>query len=114
MPPISTTNGVPPGSDGHLPTTDSSGLGNTPTPNQFVTFESFGGATAATNQALLKNNAYLTGASNFNGTVAQQMQLPVGGDSSGVLFVLRRASVGAPYVNQAIQLFLRQYHSTAK
>jgi hypothetical protein len=91
------------GSNGKQPTTNASGSGHSATTNQFSQMLSFGAVTATTNNSsLLLNNPYLQGTSNFNGAVAQQMQLPVGLNHDGtVAIVLERARVGAPYLSQA-------------
>ncbi|MGA2245700.1 MAG: hypothetical protein ABSH48_11930 [Verrucomicrobiota bacterium] len=102
--PISTTVNTNIGSNGKQPTTNASGSGHLATTNQFSQMLSFGAVTATTNNSrLLLNNPYLQGSSNFNGTVAQQMQLPVGLNQDGtVAIVLQRARVGAPYLSQAV------------
>ena len=92
------------GSNGREPTTDSSGSGYSPTTNQFAEMLSFGSVTATTNNALLTtNNLYLQGTSNFNSTVAQAMQLPMGRTIDGsVVIILKLARIGAPYVSQPV------------
>ena len=102
--PISTNVNPSIGSNGKEPTTDNSGSGYSPTANQFAEMLSFGSVVATTNNALLlTNNPYLQGTSNFNGTVAQQMQLPVGTTTNGtVLVILKQARIGAPYLSQAV------------
>lgn len=103
--PISTSANASIGSDGQEPTVDSSGLGNTPTAQQFSVFMSFGAVTATTNNALLRtNNPYLLGTTAFSLTTATNMQLPVGISTNGT-FVLRRAWVGAPYVAQTVNYY---------
>ena len=103
--PISTTVNTSIGSDGMQPTVDSSGLGNTPTIHQFATFMNFGSVTATTNNSLLKtNNAFLQGTNSFGLAVATNMQLPVG-TSGSTTFILRRASVGSPYVAQTVNFY---------
>ncbi|HZM04168.1 MAG TPA: hypothetical protein VFC44_14245 [Candidatus Saccharimonadales bacterium] len=105
--PISTSVNAGIGSDGAAPTLDSStgGAANL-TAKQFAGLVSFGGVTATTNNLILQtNNPYLQGTNSFSVAVAQSMQLPMGSDSTGVQFILRRAQVGAPYVAQAINYF---------
>jgi hypothetical protein len=105
--PISTAVNTGIGSDGMAPTIDSStgGAANLTT-RQFAALVSLGGVTATTNNlAMQTNNPYLQGTTSFSAVVAQNMQLPVGADSTGVQFILRRARVGAPYVAQAISFY---------
>jgi hypothetical protein len=105
--PISTSVNPSIGSDGQAPTTNSSsgGAANL-TLRQFAGMVSFGGVTATTNNpALQTNNPYLQGTNSFSATVAQNMQLPMGVDSTGVQFIMRRAVVGAPYIAQQVSFY---------
>jgi hypothetical protein len=105
--PISTSVNTTIGSDGQAPTTDSStgGAANL-TLGQFAGFLAFGGGAATTNNALLlTNNPYLQGTNTFSAVVARNMQLPIGADSTGVQFIMRRAQVGAPYVSQQVSFY---------
>lgn len=105
--PISTSVNTGIGSDGLAPTVDSSsgGAANL-TARQFAGLISFGGGAATTNNLILQtNNPYLQGTNGFSAVVAQNMQLPMGSDSTGVQFIMRRAQVGAPYIGQAISYF---------
>jgi hypothetical protein len=100
--PISTTAGLPPGSDGRMPESNSSGSQNTPT-NQFQGFVFFGGIAAPTNSAALKESVVLQqGTTAFSGDVATQMQLPRGVSDGVVSIILRRAQAGAPYLSRQV------------
>ncbi len=106
--PISTVVNPSIGSNGKQPTTNSSsGSIYLATSNQFAGLMTFGAVTATTNNSLLSlTNVYLQGKSNFNGTVAQQMQYPVGlNPDQSVAIVLKLARVGAPFVSQPISFF---------
>jgi len=105
--PISTVVNPGIGSNGKQPTTNSSGSAYLATSNQFAEMLSFGAVTATTNNAALSlSNVYLQGKSNFNGTVAQQMQLPVGlNPDQSVAVILKIARIGAPFVSQPISFF---------
>ncbi|HWD19908.1 MAG TPA: Ig domain-containing protein [Verrucomicrobiae bacterium] len=105
--PISTSANASIGSDGAAPGIDSStgGTANL-TLRQFAGLLSFGGVTAASNNlALQTTNPYLQGTNGFSAVVAQNMQLPMGADASGVQFIMRRGQVGAPYISQPISFY---------
>ena len=97
--PLSSTNGVPPGSDGRGPTVSqqfTNGLTTAPaSPNQFQTFVGFGAVPVQGTTNLNPNT-------NFASNV-QALNWPHGEDGSGnVLVVLRSAQVGAPYLGQQV------------
>jgi len=103
--PISATVGVPPGSDGRMPTgLTESGTPNVPTANQFAGVVTFGGIAAPTDASLVALAPHLNGASPFSGTVAAEMQLPRAMSNGVVTIVQRRVQVAAPY--QALQVSL--------
>ena len=107
--PISTTPGVPPGSDGRMPTTVEGNPLNPPaTANQFQGFIAFGGVPGllADDWADLKNQPELVaGSSPFSAALAAQMKLPLGratpGDSSSpVVLILRRGQLAPPFLSR--------------
>ena len=96
--PLSSTNGVPAGSDGRAPTTSqqiTNGLTTAPpTLGQFQGFVSFG-AVAVQGTTNVNTNA------NFAGN-AQNLNWPHGEVNGSVVVVLRSAQVGGPYLGQRI------------
>jgi hypothetical protein len=103
--PISTVSNVPPGSDGRMTIINESGSALLPTTNQFRNLISFGAAPglvladwlARSNSTILKN-----GTNAFSATVAAEMKLPLGNTATGLVMVLRRAQVGAPYLSRQV------------
>jgi hypothetical protein len=101
--PISTVSNVPPGSDGRMTTVNESGSALLPTVNQFQGMAMPGGTPGLIRTAWLaaSNSPGLKAGTNiFSGTVAQEMGLPVAMSDSTVLFVMRRASIGVPYLSR--------------
>lgn len=98
--PISGTVGVPPGSDGQLPTSNESGSNLPATRGQFQSAIVFGGTHAPRDHAALAAAASLVSgtATNFP---AAEMQLPRGGSGAGMV-ALRRAQIGAPYLSRQV------------
>lgn len=97
--PLSSTKGVPPGSDGRAPTVSmqSTNGGVTtapPTTNQFQGFVCFGAIPTQTTTNLNVN-------SNFAAN-AQLLNWPHGEIGGAVVVVLRSAQVGAPYLGQQV------------
>jgi hypothetical protein len=103
--PISTVSNVPPGSDGRMTNFNSSGTGLLPTTNQFKNLVAFGGVPglkladwlARSNSTILRN-----GTNVFSATVATEMRLPVGNTTTGMVMVLRRGQIGAPYLMRQV------------
>ena len=103
--PISTVSNVPPGSDGRMTTINESGSAILPTTNQFRNFVAFGGVPglkladwlARSNSTILKS-----GTNVFSATVATEMKLPLGNTTTGLVMVLRRAQIGAPYLTRQV------------
>jgi hypothetical protein len=93
-----------------MPTDNESGSVLQPTTNQFIGFVSFGaipGLTSNTWRTVSNNAALRAGSSNFNGTLARIMGLPIGTSnnipSNGpVAIILRQGRIGAPYLNRQI------------
>lgn len=96
--PLSSTNGVPPGSDGRAPTVSqqiSYGLTTAPpTPNQF---QGFLGFAAVPVQGTTNINTNANFAAN-----AQNLNWPHGENNGVVVVVLRSAQVGGPYLGQSV------------
>jgi hypothetical protein len=97
--PLSSTKGVPPGSDGRAPTVSmqSTNGGVTtapPTTNQFHGFVCFGAIPTQT-------TTNLNGNANFAAN-AQLLNWPRGEANGTVIAVLRSAQVGAPYLGQRV------------
>jgi len=104
--PISTTAGVPGGSNGLQPTgNESTGISTPPTSSQFRSLMSYGAVPGLTrarwltvsNSVVLKN-----GTTPFSGTVATEMDRPRGLDGNTVIIVMRRAEVGAPFLSRDV------------
>ena len=103
--PISTSNGVPPGSDGRMPAgLTESGSANLAAPNQFQSYTAFGGVAAHTNWSALSNSPSLRGTNSFSAVVAADMQLPCAYAGTDVVLVQRRAVVGSAYVGIMVNL----------
>ncbi len=101
--PISSVSNSPAGSDGRMPTgMTESGSYNTPTINQFNGMVGFGAMAVRTNWQALSNSPLLLGANPFSASVATAMQLPRAYSNNTVLFVLRRAQVGNPYLARKV------------
>jgi len=107
--PISTTLGVPVGSDGRAPTPgqqSADGLTTTqPNGGQFGGLVSFGavqGRTATESETASSSAALNGGTTPFSSALALQMALPVGTSNNAVVIVMRRASVGAPYLSKQV------------
>ena len=97
--PLSSTKGVPPGSDGRAPTLfeQSTNGGVTtapPTTNQFQGFVAFGAVPT-------QGTTNLNGNTNFAAN-AQLLNWPHGEVGGAVVVVLRSAQVGAPYLGQQV------------
>jgi len=97
--PLSSTKGVPPGSDGRAPTLSeqSTNGGVTtapPTTNQFQGFVAFGAVPT-------QGTTNLNGNTNFAAN-AQLLNWPHGEVDGAVVVVLRSAQVGAPYLGQQV------------
>lgn len=92
--PLSTTVGA--GSDGRGPTLTAqttAGLTTDPATQQFSAFLSLGAVAAPETTTLIAGKANVSGS-------ALSLKLPVGIGNSGVVAVLARAQVGAPYILQ--------------
>ena len=98
-PDLPSTNNTHTGSNGKMPTSDSSaGSFNRPTTNQFASWVSFGSVCAPTNQAALNlSTNFLNGRQAFSGAVAQAMQLPVGLSNNVVVIVMQNVTLGASF-----------------
>lgn len=96
--PLSSTNGVPPGSDGRAPTLSeqlTNGLTTAPpTPNQFQGFVCFGAVP-------VQGTTNVNTSANFAGN-AQNLNWPHGEVNGAVVVVLRSAQVGGPYLGQQV------------
>ena len=105
--PISTTLGVPPGSDGRAPTrAEQLAAGLTPdptTPNQFQGVVTFG-ALAAPNQPQqdLQFNVESLLTNTFLAASAERIGLPVGRSNGRVSTILLRARVAPPYISRRV------------
>lgn len=101
--PISSTNGVPPGSDGRAPTPEQQrrdGLDESPaSPQQFQSIITVGAVVAPRNTNL---NPALSYAAN---AAAANLDLPRGEAGGQILVVLVRARVGAPWVSRSVSFF---------
>ena len=106
--PISATVNTNSGSDGRMPSVNSSyNSPNPATANQFRGWVSFGAVTAPPDWVSVSNAAVLQpGTNGFSYLVAAAMQLPVGrtnGDTdNSICIVLRRAQVGSPYLSRQV------------
>jgi hypothetical protein len=104
--PISQEAGNPPGSDGRQPTgNESTGVFTPPTAGQFRGFRAMGGGpgmNASAQAAAAASTVLQTGSTALNGSVAQQMGLPVAVSGGQVTMILRRAQVGAPYLSRPV------------
>jgi len=104
--PISTTQGVPPGSDGRQPTgNESTGVPTPPTGGQFRSLMSFGAVPGLSNARWLSVSNSTTlqnGVTPFSGAVAAEMDRPRGLDGNQVVLVLRRAEIGAPFLSREV------------
>ncbi len=104
--PISSTNGIPPGSDGRMSTTNESyGSLNIPTTGQFSSLVPFGGLPGLTRsdwQAVSNSVILQPGTNAFSDVVAQQMRLPVALSNGTVVMILRRAQIAAPYLSRQV------------
>ncbi|MBI4325986.1 MAG: hypothetical protein HY674_12065 [Chloroflexi bacterium] len=107
--PLSSTNNVPPGSDGRAPTQTqqlAEGLtANTPTANQFQHLTPFGGIpglTFADWQTVTNSTVLKAGTTPFAVAVALEMKRPVALSNNVVVMVFRRVQIGAPFVSQAV------------
>ena len=94
--PLSSTVGVPPGSDGRIPVTPPEGeTANPATTNQFQGLISFGGLAAPTNAAaLIPSQSYVGN--------ARSIGLPHATSNGVVVLVLRSARLGSPFLNRQV------------
>ena len=104
--PISATAGIPPGSDGRMPSgQNESGSYNPGATNQFASLIAFGGGpglTLAEWQAVGNSAALKGGVTPFSGDLAVEIKRPLGrasvaDSSSPIVIVQRQAQIGGPF-----------------
>jgi hypothetical protein len=102
--PISATVNNPPGSNGRMPTgVNESGSLNETTAGQFMGLLTIGGSTGLAQsqwQAASNSTVLSVGSTAFSGSVAEEMQLPIGRSGEARILILRRAQIGAPFLNR--------------
>src|SRR5690606_3642164 len=104
--PISAEAGNPAGSNGEQPNgNESTGVFTPPTAGQFQGFLSLGAIPGLKQEdwLVVSNSAVLqAGSAPFSDAVALEMKLPRAVDGSGNVLILRRASVGAPFLSRQV------------
>jgi len=104
--PISSTQGDPPGSNGHMPTgVNESGSLNNTTAGQFMNLLSIGGSIGLQqSQWLAVSNSTIlnAGATPLSAIVADEMQLPVAKSNDVTVMIMSRAQIGAPFLNRPV------------
>ncbi|MFO1499279.1 MAG: hypothetical protein U1G07_12935 [Verrucomicrobiota bacterium] len=104
--PISATANNPPGSNGKQPTgNESTGVFAPPTAGQFRGLMSMGaipGLALEDWQAVSNSVVLKAGTTAFSGAVAAEMRLPRGVLANNAMMILRRVSVGAPFLSRQV------------